>query len=76
MRIRFKGSLVDHVAFERVRVQIERVIRGKVHFNGAAEIFHDVNAAAQKTAVEARKDPWSLSSAGLWSYLVFADFPG
>src|ERR1700746_1343215 len=44
--------LVHHVAKERTSIQVERIVGGETHFDGATVIFEDVNSAAQKTAVE------------------------
>src|SRR6185312_14478755 len=52
MSVGFKGCLVDDAAFQRSGVQIEGVIRGKMNFDGAAEILHNVNAAAEEVAVK------------------------
>src|ERR1700730_13608369 len=65
VRVRLEGSLIDHVALQGGSIHVEGIAGSKMHFNRAAEILHDVNAAAQKTSIKE-----DISGRGLHAHAV------
>ena len=52
MRVLDHGGLIDDQAVEGSGADVEKFLAGEADFDGAAVVFHDVDAAAQKIPIE------------------------